>query len=97
MDPMKGISGGPVFEPRHAGGQGVKEGEFLETLKSFYQHVDEQIRESGQMASEFAVGKRNDIHEIMVASEKAGLSFRLLLQIRNKLLEAYQELMRMQF
>ena len=38
-----------------------------------------------------------DADEIMIASEKANISFRLLLQIRNKLLDAYQEVMRMQF
>ena len=49
------------------------------------------------MTAEFAVGKRQDLHEIMIASEKANLSFKFLLEIRNKLLDAYREVMRMSF
>ena len=47
--------------------------------------------------AEFAVGERQNLHEIMITSEKAGISFKLLMEIRNNLLEAYKEIMRMQF
>lgn len=70
---------------------------FQETLKNFYYDVNHKMKEADQMTQEFAVGKRHDLHEIMIASEKANISFKLLLQIRNKLLEAYQEVIRMQF
>lgn len=70
---------------------------FSETLKSFYSQVNDQISEANQKTGEFATGKHHDLHEIMIATEKADISFRLLLQIRNKLLEGYQEIMRMQF
>ena len=70
---------------------------FADTLKSFYSQVNDQISDADQKAEEFAVGKRHGLHEIMIATEKADISFRLLLQIRNKLLEGYQEIMRMQF
>ena len=70
---------------------------FSETLKSFYSQVNDQINEADQKTQEFATGKQNDLHEIMIATEKANISFRLLLQIRNKLLEGFQEIMRMQF
>jgi flagellar hook-basal body complex protein FliE len=70
---------------------------FADTLKGFASHVDQQLKGANQMADEFAVGKRFDLHEIMVATEKADLSLRLLMQIRNKLLDVYQEVMRMQF
>jgi flagellar hook-basal body complex protein FliE len=55
------------------------------------------MKESDQLARDFATGKNNNIHEVMIASEKAGISMRFLLQIRNKLLDAYQEIMRMSF
>jgi flagellar hook-basal body complex protein FliE len=70
---------------------------FSETLESFYSQVNDQINEANQKTEEFATGKHHDLHEIMIATEKASISFRLLLQIRNKLLEGYQEIMRMQF
>ena len=71
--------------------------DFADTLKSMLLHVDRQIKDADQKAEDFALGKEYDLHEIMIASEKADLSFRLLLRIRNKLLDAYQEIMRMSF
>lgn len=43
-----------------------------------------------------ATGEDIDIHEVMIAVEKAALALELTLQVRNKLVEAYQEIMRMQ-
>jgi len=39
---------------------------------------------------------RTDIHTAMVDMEKAGISFRLVMQVRNKMISAYEEVMRMQ-
>lgn len=41
-------------------------------------------------------GRASEVHEVMTAAEEAQLAFELLLEVRNKLLESYQELMRMQ-
>jgi flagellar hook-basal body complex protein FliE len=57
--------------------------------------VDGALKEADQSVRDLAVGKRHDLHEIMIATEKADVSFKFLMQIRNKLLEAYQEIMRM--
>ena len=97
MDPVKSITSGPVPFPGSKNVQESREGSFMDTLKTFYRNVDDQLKEADRISAEFAVGKRQDIHEIMVASEKANLSFRLLLEIRRKLLESYQEIMRMNF
>lgn len=70
---------------------------FQNTLKELISNVNTQMKESDHLAREFAAGKNNNIHEVMIASEKAGISMRFLLQIRNKLLDAYQEIMRMSF
>lgn len=94
---------GPIsgYFPQDAGeirsGVGAGKSSFLDTLKGFTEKVDRQMQEADRKAQEFAVGKSFDLHEIVIATEKADVSFRLLLQIRNKLLEAYQEIMRMQF
>jgi flagellar hook-basal body complex protein FliE len=72
-------------------------GRFQDVLKALVSHADNQIKDANQKAEEFAVGKSYNLHEIMIASEKASLSFKFLLQIRNKLLDAYQEIMRMTF
>jgi flagellar hook-basal body complex protein FliE len=97
MDGMKGVTPNPVnFEGSRGRGQPEEAG-FQDTLKAYIHQVDKQLRQAGDLQVEFAVGKRHDLHEVMIATEKAGISFRLLMQIRNKLLEAYQEVIRMQF
>jgi flagellar hook-basal body complex protein FliE len=70
---------------------------FQNTLKELVSNVNKQMQESDKLAQDFATGKNNNIHEVMIASEKSGISMRFLLQIRNKLLDAYQEIMRMSF
>ncbi len=70
---------------------------FQHTLAELVSGVDNQIKESDQLTEDFAMGKNNNLHEVMIASEKAGISLKFLLQIRNKLLDAYQEIMRMSF
>ena len=50
---------------------------------------------AGQMATSFAQGKTGDIHSVMIASEQATLALQLTTQIRNKAIDAYQEVMRM--
>jgi flagellar hook-basal body complex protein FliE len=98
IDETKQVFG---FAPASAGaaraGDGPEKTTFVDALKSFTKQVDQQMQEANRKTDEFAVGKRFDLHEIMIATEKAGLSFRLLVQVRNKLLDAYQEIMRMQF
>ena len=44
----------------------------------------------------FASGDLDDVHQVMLAMNRADLSFRMMLEVRNKLVEAYQEVMRMQ-
>lgn len=47
-------------------------------------------------SEEIAVGKSKDLHSAMIAVEKADVQFRMLTQVRNKVIEAYREIMRMQ-
>lgn len=94
MDEIKAISGHAGSCPavkRDSSGES-----FVETLKSFTRQVDREIREANQKMEAFAAGSGMDLHDVMIATEKADLSFRLMLQVRNKLLEAYQEIMRLQ-
>ncbi|MFH5183167.1 flagellar hook-basal body complex protein FliE [Paenibacillus sp. TAB 01] len=49
-----------------------------------------------KMNEQFAKGEITDVHQIMIASEKASLGLELTVQLRNKALDAYQEMMRMQ-
>jgi flagellar hook-basal body complex protein FliE len=69
---------------------------FDEVLKTAFQSVDRLQKEANQAIQHLAVDGSINVHQTMIAMEKADLSFRLMLQIRNKLVDAYQELMRMQ-
>ncbi len=69
---------------------------FEDLLKKEIQAVDKTQKQANQKLLDLATGKNPDLAEVSLSLSKADLSFRLLLQVRNKLLEAYQEVMRMQ-
>ena len=97
MDGIKAMTLKPLtLENNHGGGQ-TEATAFQDTLKTYIRQVDKELKQADDLQLEFAVGRRHDLHEVMIATEKAGISFRFLVQIRDKLLEAYQEVMRMQF
>lgn len=58
--------------------------------------VNDRLVSADQDLQKLAVGATENLHEVMINLEEARLSFQLLAQVRNKLLEAYQEVMRMQ-
>jgi flagellar hook-basal body complex protein FliE len=68
----------------------------MEIMNGLTKEVDEKLKAADEKVQEFALGQSQDLHEVVVASEKADISLRFLLQLRNKMLEAYQEMMRMQ-
>lgn len=59
-------------------------------------NLNEQMARNDQAVQAVALGETNDLHQVMMNLEKTRLTFELALQVRNKTLEAYQELMRMQ-
>jgi len=71
--------------------------------KSFSQFLAESLEEvnklqiDSQKASQnLAAGKVNDVSEVVIAAEKATIALQLTMQVRNKIVDAYQEIMRMQ-
>ena len=68
---------------------------FADTLKEMINQVDELQKVSGQSTKDFIAGKNIDLHEVMAAGQEAQLSFQFMMEMRNKLLEAYQEINRM--
>ena len=61
-----------------------------------FSQLQEQLAVSDEKLRDLAIGKSANIHDVMISLEKAKLSMELVLQVRNKALEAYQELMRTQ-
>ena len=94
---IRGVSGDfPYIESLKKKGQSNGTS-FQDTLKGIVSNVNSQINESDQLTQDFALGKTQNIHEVMIAAEKAGLSLKFLMQVRNKLMDAYQQIMRMSF
>jgi flagellar hook-basal body complex protein FliE len=89
-----------VYRPetlsRPQGVEQARKGDFENQLKSALGEVD-QLQRNAEQAIQQMVGEgKGDLQETMIALEKADVSFRLMMQIRNKVLDAYQEIMRMQ-
>ncbi len=92
-----GISGSddPRSLPRPRMGAGHGAG-FTETLKEAIESVDGAQKEAGEQMTAFISGEQENVHEVMIAMNQAQLSFQLMTEVRNKMLDTYQELMRMQ-
>lgn len=71
-------------------------GSFSEFLEESVRKVNDLQLTAEKAAKELVLGKGQSIHSTMIAIEKADISFKLMMQVRNKLLVAYQEIMRMQ-
>lgn len=59
-------------------------------------NVNTQIVDSDVQLRKLAAGDVDNLHQVMVSMEEAKLSFQLALQVRNRLMEAYQDVLRMQ-
>ncbi len=74
-----------------------KSGEsFAAFLNKSFNDVNSMLTTSDKKAQEMAVGKSENLHDAMINFEKAETAFKLLVQVRNKALDAYHEIMRMQ-
>ena len=68
---------------------------FSEVLKASISNVNELQGESDRMIERMSLGEVEDVSEVSIAVEKAELALRLMIQIRDKLLDAYQQIGRM--
>jgi flagellar hook-basal body complex protein FliE len=69
---------------------------FAEILQRAVNSVNQLQIQADQSINDLASGKQTDIHQTMIAMEKAEISFELLMQIRNKIIAAYETIMRTQ-
>ena len=89
--PLGQIPAGPGTRPEAKGPAG-----FGELLEKTISEVNQAQLESDKAVEQLHSGQAKNIHETMIALEKADISMRLVVQIRNKVVDAYQEIMRMQ-
>ncbi len=69
---------------------------FSNQLQDAISKVDNLQAGRDQMVEGMVSGEVTEVHDVMIAAKEAQLAFELLLEVRNKLLEGYQEIMRMQ-
>lgn len=68
---------------------------FIDFLKESLEKVNQLQIEANEAVTAFSVGESIDIHNVMIAVEKANLSLSIVTEIRNRALDAYHEIMRM--
>ncbi len=101
MDPIRIVPGPQPLGGLEQPGGGAKAASaggpaFGEVLADSLAQVNQLQTEADKAITELATGGPTTLHDTMLALEKADLSFRLMMQVRNKIVEAYQEVVRMQ-
>lgn len=69
---------------------------FADVLRAAVREVDSLQRKSDEMKQSLAVNPNANLQEVMIATEEARLAFEFTMQVRNKVVQAYEELMRLQ-
>jgi flagellar hook-basal body complex protein FliE len=72
-------------------------GKFFDVLQQSMDQVDGAQGEAATQVAQLLNGQGADLHSAMIAVEKADLSFQLMMQVRNKIVQAYQTMSNMQF
>lgn len=71
-------------------------GEFRDILSSSIATVEQTQQQAGTAVQNFLTGESDDLHTAALAGQRAEVSLQLFMQVRNKVVSAYQEIMRMQ-
>ncbi|MFP3936904.1 MAG: flagellar hook-basal body complex protein FliE [Phycisphaerae bacterium] len=99
INPVSGA--GPTWpqsatsSPRATEGAGGQKG-FGNLLKTYVENVDSDQRASAQAIQDLIAGKTNDVLPVVDSAAQADMSFKLLMGVRNKVIEAYKQTMNMQ-
>jgi flagellar hook-basal body complex protein FliE len=99
--PIEQINGiGPVREGeglekiKQAAGPAAGTPSFKETLGSFLNDVNGLQQKADESIKKMAAGEINDVHQVMSSVEEANVAFNMMMEIRTKVMDAYQEVMR---
>lgn len=97
---LKGIESGLGLGKTFTGVGGVKASSPAEGAGKFFTELVSKVNDlqtqSDKAIQGVASGENKNLHEVMISMEKASISFLFMSQVRNKAIEAYQEVMRMQ-
>lgn len=92
----------PVISPANLNQEQVSQithnqPQFVDTLRQTLQQAQQIQSEADQKVSSLVTGQGGDIQSAMIAVEKANLSFQMVIEVRNKIVQAYQDVYNMQF
>jgi flagellar hook-basal body complex protein FliE len=97
IPPISGVSGAAAAAQTGAApAAGGIAGDFGDSIASALEAVSEAEFNANALAEDVAMGGETSVQQLMVAMTKASLSVDMLVQVRNRAVEAYQEIMRMQ-
>ncbi|MGF6593345.1 flagellar hook-basal body complex protein FliE [Pseudomonas sp. 2835] len=93
---MRAMQMDAMSMPKAAAAPEVGSSSFADMLGQAVNKVNDTQQASSQLATAFEIGKSGvDLTDVMIASQKATVSFQALTQVRNKLVQAYQDIMQM--
>ena len=95
-DPVSAISSISGLGPLQPLAQAGKPGEFQSVLEGTIQQLESVNNDATDAVQKFLTGENEELHTTVLAAQKAEIAFDLGLQVRNKVVSAYQEIMRMQ-
>jgi len=75
---------------------GPKGQSFLDSMREAVEKVNELQQASGAEVRRLITGETEDLHKTLLAVQRAELAFELMMEVRNKVVQAYQEIMRIQ-
>jgi flagellar hook-basal body complex protein FliE len=90
-----GVGGGSSASPQTAGAPGQPE--FMDTLRTAINQVGELQSQADGRVAQLLTGNGQDVHSAMIAVEKANLAFQMMVQVRNKIVQAYTQISGMPF
>ncbi|MDF9892447.1 UNVERIFIED_ORG: flagellar hook-basal body complex protein FliE [Pseudomonas vranovensis] len=93
---MRAMQMDAMSMPKAAAAPELGSSNFADMLGQAINKVSDTQQASTQLANAFEIGKSGvDLTDVMIASQKASVSFQALTQVRNKLVQAYQDIMQM--
>ena len=96
IDALRGLGGSSPIQPAKNVQKSDKSGEsFKSTLNGFLNDVNSMQNQADESIEKMVAGEITDVHQVMNSVEEAKTAFNMMMEIRNKVMDAYDEVMRM--
>ena len=94
--PIVSISGAAIVNPIRLAGEATGSSGFQDVMKKAIQGVEGLRQDASASVERFLSGEGEELHTTILATQRADLAFEMFQQVRNKVVSAYQEIMRLQ-